>query len=85
MMIPQFMSFYGYSVNSTLNEYARTFFALINAMNCINAEKSLMNITEISTSLNGDKQTVDNLVKQSKGISGIVNEVRIAKEAKDVG
>lgn len=83
-MIPQFMSFYGYSVTSTLNEYARTFFALINAMNRINAEKSLMNITEISTSLNGDKKTVDNLVKQSKGISGIVNEVRIAKEAKDV-
>lgn len=80
MIVPEFVSYYHYNVTDTLNEYARTFFALSNSMYRLKANRSLSNISEISAALSKDKSSVINdLVKQSKGLSGIVEEVRIAK------
>ena len=81
MMIPEFIRFYGYSLEAVLNEYARSFFALLNSMYQLEAKESLINITNMSTAFGSDNgnDVISNLEKQRKGIGGIVNEVRVIK------
>ena len=76
------MRFYKYTADDTLNEYAKRFFSLSNAMYRIRAQEGLDTITYISAGLGGDgsKDVVGNLLKQTKGLHGIVQEVRTIKD-----
>lgn len=78
MMIPEYMRFYGQSPNQVLSEYAITFFALCDSMYRIQAKEILNEILAVSSGMNGDesKSVVDDLRKQSRGMRGIVDEVK---------
>lgn len=79
MMLPEFMRFYSYTASEALEEYAVRFFSLVNSMYRIKARESLDGVMQVSTGMNGNKQYIDALQKQEKGISGIVEEVRMLK------
>lgn len=81
MMVPQFMRFYGYTASSTLDEYARTFFGLLNQMFRLQAEEALTDINTTSAAMSGkDGQSViDGYKKQAGGLHSIVQEVRTVK------
>jgi len=78
MMIPEFIRFYGYTVEQTLNEYAQTFFSLVNSMYQIQAKETLYN----AYASNATQELIDSLRKQEKGISGTVQEVKNARKFK---
>jgi hypothetical protein len=82
MMIPEYVRFYGGSVSDCLNEYARTFFSMVGAMNRIKADEMLTDITSVGAGMSGKDASglVDQLKQQSKGLSGIVEEVRLVKK-----
>lgn len=87
MIVPQFLRFYsGYTLTSMMEMYAVQFFTLINAMLRIKAQESLERIRDVSIP-NADKshaeKTIKELRKDSQGMHGIVQEVRIAKKAKE--
>lgn len=75
------MRFYGYTKEQTLNEYARSFFGLINSMYRLKGEESL-SLIQVHSALNGSEDALDNIKKESKGIHGILKEARIAKAFK---
>ena len=77
-MIPEFMRFYRYTVSDVLNEYARTFFSLVNSMFEIHAREMLDDITISSA----DKGVVAELTKRQKGLASIIEEVKIARNAR---
>ena len=77
-MIPEYMRFYKYTVSDVLNEYARTFFSLVNSMFEIHAREMLDNITISSA----DKNVVAELTKRQKGLGSIIEEVKIARNAR---
>lgn len=82
MIIPEFIRFYGYSVEQALNDYAVRFFSLANSMYRLQARESLMQLTLINAGSAGgsDAQTViDELKKKEKGLHGILEEVRVIK------
>lgn len=82
-MFPQYLRFYGYTASEALNEFAITFFALVNAMHRLSADEALGRITESSVAFSGGSdgaKIIDEYKKQSKGISGIVEEVRNIKK-----
>lgn len=78
MLIPEFIRFYGYTLEQTLNEFAVTFFSLVNSMYRLKANEAL---TDMSVS-NATQETVDLYRKQAKGVHGVVTETRIAKRYK---
>jgi 3-deoxy-D-arabino-heptulosonate 7-phosphate (DAHP) synthase len=83
MIVPQFLRFYsGYTIDSTMNEYAVTFFSLVNAMYRIQASEMLDQV-HVNAIPNMEKQPADNalaeLRKGARGIHGILEEVRIIK------
>lgn len=76
MVVPQFLRFYGgYTISSVLQEYAITFFGLVNSMFRIQAKEAL----SIIASNNADAEIVKDLQQASKGVHGIVQEVRNIK------
>lgn len=79
-MIPQFMRFYSYTMTEVMDEYARTFFTLINSMFEIEAREMLDDIAVVSVpnSKDGNK-VVEELQKRRKGLGGIIEEVKVAK------
>lgn len=81
MMIPEFMRFYRYSLTDTLNEYAVSFFSLINSMYRLQAREQIRAIISVSAGMAGKdgQSTVDELKKQEKGLHGVVQEVRTVK------
>lgn len=83
MIVPQFLRFYsGYTAQSALSEYARVFFTLVNSMFRLQAQEMLANITSTSVGFNSGKEAqsvISKLEKESKGLSGIVREVRVIK------
>jgi cytoplasmic iron level regulating protein YaaA (DUF328/UPF0246 family) len=83
-MIPRFARFYGYTVNDILNEYAIVFFSLVNSMYEIIATEMLNDITVVGAvnSKDGGHSIISNLQKQVKGLGAIVEEVKIAKNAR---
>jgi hypothetical protein len=87
MLIPEFMQFYKYTVTQVLDEYARTFYSLVNAMYRIKASQSITEIGNVASAMSGKdgQDYVESLRKQEKGIHGILKEVRIAKKAKRNG
>lgn len=82
MMIPQFMRFYKYTAEQTLQEYAIRFFSLVNSMYRLQANEALMDLAVVSSGMNDGSELRNQLIKQSKGLHGIVEEIRIAKAVK---
>lgn len=85
MMIPEFIRFYSYTVSQALDEYAVTFFSLINSMYRLQAQEQLSSIMTVSAGMAGGKEasgTISALEKQAKGLHGIVQEVRNIKNVK---
>ena len=78
MIVPEFIRFYGYTVEQTLSEYARTFFSLVNSMYQIQAKETLYN----AYASNATQELIDGLRKQEKGIAGTVKEVKNARKFK---
>jgi len=78
MMIPEFIRFYGYTLQDVLNEYAVTFFSLSNDMYRIQASEMI----QTATAINVNDEIMTDLRKQQRGIAGIVEEVKTAKRAK---
>lgn len=78
-MIPEYMRFYSCTVESVLNGYARTFFALLNSMHEIKAGELLDDIITGRAVNSSDNSTIDSLRKQHRGLGAIVAEVKIAK------
>jgi hypothetical protein len=81
--VPQFLRFYGgYTVNKLMDERAITFFSLANAMYRIKADESLDRINTSSVphmDKSGARSVIDGYKKQSKGLHGIIQEVRSIK------
>lgn len=84
IMIPEFMRFYNYTtIDSVMNENARTFFALMNQMYRLQAKESLNLLQTVGAAFSGgsDYQSVkDALIKQAKGLHGILQEVNLIKK-----
>lgn len=82
-MFPQYIRFYGYTAEQALNELAKTFFALVNAMYRLEAQEAIKEIRNTSVAYTGGSEgdkIVSELNKQAKGIHGIVQEVRNIKK-----
>ena len=78
------MSFYqGYTASAVLDEYAVTFFSLVNAMYRIKSKEMLEDIQIISTP-NMKKDDANKIIAQlrkgTKGLHGILEEVRNIKK-----
>lgn len=81
-MIPEYMHFYKYSVSDVLNEYAQTFFSLVNSMFEIHARELLDNITVTAASNEKSGSIINELIKRQKGLGAIIEEVKVAKNAR---
>ncbi len=82
MTVPEFLRFYsGYTASSLMQEYLRTFYALVNEMFRLRA----LEIIDMAMASNPNKQTMDSLQKQAKGLSGIVKEVKLVKKLQESG
>lgn len=82
MMIPEFMRFYGYTISQVLDEMAITFFALMNSMYRLKGKESLDDLMVHSAAISGGSQAesiISELKRQSKGLHGVVEEVRTVK------
>lgn len=83
MIVPEFLRFYpGYTAASVLNEYAVRFFALTNSMYRIQAIETINHVQAIvigNAEPKDRSNAIDKLEKSSKGIHGIVEEVRTIK------
>lgn len=78
-MIPEYIRFYGGRPIEILDEFAVTFFALLNRMYSIQATEQLDAIYAVNVGTSGkdSEKYIDGLLKQQKGISGIVEEVKV--------
>lgn len=81
MIVPQFIRFYGYTLAQTLDEYAVSFFSLVNSMYRIRAKENLDGALQVSLGMSGKdgKETLNKLEKESQGLHGILQEVRNVK------
>lgn len=79
MIVPEFIRFYGYTAEQAMQELAVRFFSLVNSMYRIQANEALMTLNVTNAAFSGDSGVVDQLKKQSRGLHGIVQEVRIVK------
>lgn len=85
MIIPRFMRFYSYKTDEVLNEYAVTFFALLNDMFRIKADE-LLDLATIGAlphlEPNESKKILEHLERTSKGLRGLINEAKVLKDVK---
>jgi len=85
MSVPKFMRFYSYTRSETLNEWAVSFFSLLNSMYRIQGDEAINNIIQVSAGMagkDGGSSVVAEYEKQAAGLHGIVEEVRIAMKAR---
>lgn len=75
MTIPEFIRFYGYTVEQVLNEYAVTFYALVNDMYSLQAKETI----SLMYASNPTEELVGKLREQEKGVAGLVNQVKLAR------
>lgn len=81
-MFAEFLHFYNYTADTTLNEFAKRFFGLVNQMYRLQGKYSLNSLVIANNAANGGseaEQLADDLVQQSRGNHGILEEVRIVK------
>lgn len=71
-MVAEFIRFYGYTAEQALDEFAVRFFALSNSMLQIQADETL---TAVMAN-NANEEVVSKLRTQSRGLPGVVQEVR---------
>jgi hypothetical protein len=76
-----FMRFYGYSLKQTLDEYAKSFNALVIEMYSIQAQE-IIDSSYSQALANGDENVKDVILRQLKGLKSIVKEVRTIKNVK---
>jgi len=77
------MRFYNCTLDSVLSTYTRTFFALLNSLFQIKADEMLESIaTQQAVHSEDGRVIIDQLKKQSKGLNGLVNEVKVVKGIK---
>ena len=83
MMIPNYMRFYSYTVAQALDEFAITFFSLVNSMYRIQANETLDGALRVSVGMAGKDaaSTQKELQKQSRGLHGVLEEVHVAEKA----
>lgn len=81
MIVPQFMRFYHYSLADTLDEFAVSFFSLVNSMYRIKAQENIEGALRVSLGTSGKQgqDTLRKLEKEAEGLHGILNEVRNVK------
>jgi hypothetical protein len=82
MMFPEFMTFYHYTAEQALAEYAKRFFSLLNSMYRIQAKEQYDDLMISSTAYSGGKEAeslAKKLQDRSKGNQKILEEVRIIK------
>lgn len=83
MIVPRFLRFYGgYTAQSVLNEYAVSFFSLVNSMFRLQAQELLDSITANTVASHGGQEAqaiLKNLQQKTEGLHGIVQEVRNIK------
>jgi hypothetical protein len=81
MIVPQFMRFYHYSLADTLDEFAVSFFSLVNSMFRIKARENIDGALRVSLGMSGKegRSTLKKLEKESQGLHGILQEVRNVK------
>lgn len=82
-MIPQYIRFYGSSKQSTLNEYARVFFALCNSMYKIKATE-ILDKAKSQSIANGNESLLNSVLEQQKGQDAIVEQVKVVKKVINV-
>jgi len=86
MAVPHFIRFYqGYTIESVMDEFAVTFFSLINAMMRIKAEESLVNIQNISVPHMEQSEvhnTIQRLKQDSNGLDDYIEQAKIIRQAK---
>lgn len=78
MIVPEFIRFYGYSLDKTLDEKAKVFFSLVNSMYRIQASETLNLSAGVAVGM-GDKDIQKKLVDKTGGLSKIIKEVRSIK------
>ena len=83
MIVPQFLRFYGgYTADSLLSEYAVRFFSLVNSMYRLESSEKIDNVHAI-TIANAEPKDRESalkaLEKSSKGLHGIIEEVKTVK------
>lgn len=81
MIVPQFIRFYGYTLAQTLDEYAVSFFSLVNSMYRIQARENIDGALRVSLGMSGKEgqNTLHKLEKEAEGLHGILKEVRNVK------
>jgi hypothetical protein len=83
MALPQFLHFYpGYTLDSLLNEYAIRVLTLINSMHRIKSSELIDSISAVAVGGAEPIQredVINKLEKSSRGIEGILEEVRVIR------
>jgi len=78
-MFCDFMQYYGYSAEQTLNEYAKRFFGLCASMYKLKARDNIVELTNIANGMAGGKDAkklAEQYKKDYEGTDSILREVR---------
>lgn len=81
MIVPQFIRFYGYSLTEVMNEFAVSFFSLVNSMYRIQATERLEGILEVATGMSGkeSRDVITKLEEQSEGANKYIEQAKTLK------
>lgn len=84
-MIAEFMTYYHYSLDQTLMMYAVSFYALLASMYRLKAVETQEKAYMIAVAFAGGdsfKEYIEHLDKQAKGAQGLLDEVRVVRNAR---
>lgn len=81
MIVPQFIRFYSYTLNETMNEFAVSFFSLVNSMYRVQASERLDGILEVATGMAGKeaRETLNKLDEQAQGANKYIEQAKTLK------
>ena len=81
MIVPQFIRFYSYTLNETMNEFAVSFFSLVNSMYRVQASERLDGILEVATVMAGkeSRDVITKLEEQSEGANKYIEQAKTLK------
>lgn len=83
MIVPQFLRFYGgYKASDVMDEYAVTFFSLVNSMYRLQPDEMITAINSVAVGMADPKDRsniLTSLEKSAQGLHGILKEVRNVK------
>lgn len=88
IMIPRFIRFYGgYKASDVLDEYARTFFAMLNQMIRIEAQERIYSIIDNASAYGGGddaERHMKELKDQYDGPDKFIREAKVLKGVRNV-